>query len=148
MEMKTIKQSIAIQASRDKVWKVLVDDAYVRIWYAAFSPGCHAVTDWKEGSKALFIDDKGDGLVGTIIVNKLFEMLSVEYYGEVIGGQEDLNSKAAQAVKGGRETYVLVDEEGTTLLHIASDMGEEYFESMFACWTNALQKIKELAESI
>ncbi|MBC7488280.1 MAG: SRPBCC domain-containing protein [Cytophagaceae bacterium] len=147
MNFKTIYQSITIEASKEKVWSVLFEDHYSRLWYAEFSPGTHAVTDWKEESKALFIDDKGDGLLGKIIVNKPYEKLSIEYQGEVRKGIEDANSPAAQVLKGGLETYTLVEEDRKTLLSIAGDMSDDYFDVMFASWTQALKKIKELAES-
>ncbi|MBC7488180.1 MAG: SRPBCC domain-containing protein [Cytophagaceae bacterium] len=105
------------------------------------------MTDWKERNKALFIDHNGDGLLGKIILNKPYEKLSVEYYGEVIKGKEDFDSPGAQSVKGGLETYTLVEEKGITLLTIAGDMSSDYFDFMFAAWTRALQKVKELAES-
>ena len=34
--MKTIKKSIEIKASKEKVWEVLTEDKYTRIWYADF----------------------------------------------------------------------------------------------------------------
>lgn len=147
MNFKTIHQSITIEAPREKVWSVLFDDRYIRLWYAEFSPGSHAVTDWKVGSKVLFIDDNGDGLIGKIIINKPYEKLSVEYQGEVIKGKEDVESPAAQVVKGGLETYTLIEEHGKTRLNITGDMGADYFDHMYAAWTRALQKVKELAES-
>lgn len=146
MTLKTIQQSIRISASKEKVWSVLFEDHYTRTWYAEFSPGTHAITDWKEGSKAFFVDESGDGLFGKIIQNKYGEILSIEYYGEMIKGKEELVSPGAKAINGGMETYRLVVEQEEILLSIDSDMHPDYFDFMFAAWEKALQKIKQLAE--
>ena len=147
MSFKTIYQSISIAASKEKVWNVLTEDSCLRIWYAEFSEGCHAVTDWKIGSKVLFIDNNGDGLIGKVIANTPCEILSVKYEGMMEKGKEEFDSPIAQSVKGGLETYTLSEEQGKTLLHIAGDMSADYYDFMFAAWTRALQKIKELSES-
>jgi len=147
MEMKVITKSIGIMAPIEKVWKVLLDDKCTRIWYAEFSEGTHAVTDWQVGSKAVFIDNSNSGLVSKVIVNKPGEMLSVEHQGIVMDGKEDYESEMAKAVKGGRETYLLSGKNVITQLSIESDMAEEMFESMSLSWDKALQKIQELSEN-
>jgi hypothetical protein len=145
--MKTMKKSISIQASKEKVWDVLLNDKYTRIWYAEFSEGTHAETDWKEGSKVVFSDNTKSGLIGTIITNKANEMLSVEYHGVLENGKEEYGNAGAEAMKGFIETYRLSEKSGSTHLSIECDMGEDYFESMSASWEKALQKIKALAET-
>ena len=62
MKTKTINKSMDMQAPKEKVWSVLVDDDLTRKWYAVFGEGVHAKTDWKIGSKALFIGNDGSGL--------------------------------------------------------------------------------------
>jgi len=146
-QIQTIKKSININASQEKVWPVLIQDNFNRIWFAAFSEGVIAETNWQIGTKAKFIDNKGDGIVGTVIVNRLYEVLSIEYDGLMIAGTEDYESAEAQAVKGSRETYRLSEKEGATQLTIECDTAEEYFGMMAAAWDNALLKIKELAEA-
>ncbi|MDQ3550213.1 MAG: VOC family protein, partial [Bacteroidota bacterium] len=59
---------------------------------------------------------------------------------------EDYESEGAKAMKGGKEIYILKGENGTTHLDIASDMGDEWFDSMSVAWDKALQKVKQLAE--
>ena len=48
MALKMIIKDIDINASKEKVWNVLFDDATYRIWAASFMPGSYAVTDRKE----------------------------------------------------------------------------------------------------
>lgn len=147
MEMKVITKSIEIMAPKEKVWKVLLDDKCTRIWYAEFSEGTHAETDWQVGSKAVFTDNSNSGMVSKVIVNKPGEMLSIEHQGIVMDGKEDYESEMAKAIKGGREIYLLSGKNGITQLSIESDMAEEMFESMSLSWGKALQKIKELSEN-
>lgn len=142
----TIRKSIDIQAPREKVWEVLFNDKYTRIWYAEFSEGTYAQTDWQPGSKAVFRDKSGFGMVGRIITNKLYEKLSIEFEGVFTDGKEDYESADAHQVKGARETYILTEKEGGTQVSIESDMAQEHFESMSASWERALLKVKELSE--
>jgi uncharacterized protein YndB with AHSA1/START domain len=142
----TIKKTIDIQAPKEKVWAVLFNDEYTRIWYAEFSEGTYAQTDWQQGSKAVFRDKSGFGMVGTIVTNKQYEKLSIEFQGVFTDGKEDYESADAQQVKGARETYILAERDGATQVSIESDMAEEHFESMSASWERALQKVKELSE--
>jgi len=146
-EIQTIKKTIIVNTPKEKVWTVLFQDNFTRIWFAAFGEGVYADTDWQLGTKARFMDSKGDGIMGTVIVNRLHEALSLEYDGFIKAGSEDYESEGAQAVKGTRETYRLSENHGSTQLTITSDMAEEYFDVMSAAWDNALEKIKELAET-
>lgn len=147
MEKQIIKKSIEINAPKEKVWDVLLNDQFIRIWYSAFGDGVKAETDWNLGSKAVFTDNSKSGMVGKIIAKKPGEILSVEYQGVVVDGVEDYDSDDAMNVKGGLETYELTEKDGVTKLAISCDMSEEYFEMMSEAWENALQKIKELAET-
>jgi uncharacterized protein YndB with AHSA1/START domain len=147
MKKQTIKKSIKINAPREIVWKVLLDEEYTRAWYGEFSEGSHAQTDWQVGSKAIFSDNSHCGLIGKVIANKPFELLSVEYTGQIVDGVEDYDSDVAKDVRGGLETYRLSGENGITHLAIECDMGEDFFEIMAQAWDRALQKIQQLTEA-
>ena len=146
VDQKAIIKSVDIKAPKEKVWDVLLNDKFTRIWYAEFSEGSHAETDWTPGSKAIFTDNTGNGLVGKVVVNKPNEILSVQYQGMMRNGIEDFESDESKSVKGGHETYLLSQKDGNTKLSIECDMSEELFESMSKLWDKALQKIKQLSE--
>ncbi|MEJ7769274.1 MAG: hypothetical protein WKF89_15755 [Chitinophagaceae bacterium] len=146
MEKKTINKSIDIQAPKQKVWEVLFDDRFSRIWYVIFSEGTHAITDWVQGSTVVFKDSTECGLLGKVVVNKPFEKLSLEYEGVLMYSKEDYDSEMAVSIKGGLETYVLDEKNGNTLLSIACDMSPDQFESMSHSWDDALLKVKDLSE--
>ena len=146
MNRQTIRRSVRIKAPGEQVWKVLTDDDMTRRWYAVFSEGTRADTDWKEGSKVVFSDDSQDGIVGKIVSSKPNLLLSLEYTGMVFKGREDYDSDMARSVQGGKETYRLVQENGHTNLYIECDMSEEMFEPMNRLWDDALKIIKSLSE--
>lgn len=148
MKRKTIEKAIEIAASRDAVWEILTDDRFTPRWYGEFSLGARPETTWEEGSKVLFTDLSGGGLVGEVLVNQPNQMLSVEYQGVVFGGEEDYSSEDAMSVKGGEETYLLTDKAGQTELSVKADILPEYFDSMSSAWERALLKIKVLAEEV
>ncbi len=144
--MKTIKKSILINASKEKLWDVLTLDHYTKDWYSAFSPGSYAVTDWKPGSKALFMDQSNSGMVANVVESIPGKSLILEYTGVLSEGREDFDSAIAQQYKGGRETYHLTGENGATRLDISSDMDENMFDMMSDKWEKAFERLKELAE--
>ena len=146
MKTKKIKKSIDISAPKEKVWDVLLNDKFSRQWYAEFSEGSHAETDWKVGSKVVYTDNSKGGLVGKVIANKPNEELTVEFTGVVYNAVENYDSEDAKAMKGALETYKLSGKSGNTNLAIESDMGEEWFEPMSQAWDKALGKIKSLSE--
>ncbi len=144
--MKTIKKSIEINASKEKVWEVLTEDKYTRVWYAEFNEGSHAVTDWKLGSKAIFKDPHGNGIIGTIIKNDPTEILSIQYSGMLMKGEEDYESDMAKGIIGVKEIYILSEKEGVTTLDIECGMNDEMYNMMSDLWEKGLAKLKELSE--
>ena len=147
MKARTIQKSIEINAPKEVVWDVMLHDIFTRIWYKAFSEGAHAVTDWKRGSKAVFKDNSGNGIVGRVIENQLYEVVAVVYEGLVVKGEEEYESEQARQVQGARETYRLTEKAGLTQLAITSDMAPECYDTMSVAWDNALRHIQILAES-
>ncbi|SMO53837.1 SRPBCC family protein [Solitalea koreensis] len=145
--MEKIKFSISINAPKEKVWKVLWDDATYRKWTSAFAEGSHAVTDWKEGSKVLFLDGKGSGMVSKVAMNKPNEYMSFEHLGIIKNGVEDTDSEEVKAWAGALENYTLIEADGLTSLAVDMDSNEEYKSYFMETWPNALEQIKRLAES-
>ncbi|HEX8563231.1 MAG TPA: SRPBCC domain-containing protein [Flavobacterium sp.] len=147
MEATVIEKSIRISATRDKVWDVLLQDEYNRIWFAEFSPGSHAETDWLEGSRVSFTDNSRNGITGKIVTARKGELMSIRYDGIVINNEPDFESDEAKQVDGAREIYTLTEFHSQTELHILCDMGADMVAMMSEAWDRALVKIKELAEA-
>lgn len=139
---------IEINAPREKVWDVLLGEKTYPLWTAVFAPGSSVKTDWKKGSKALFLDGNDRGMVSRVAENVPNEFLSLEHLGYYEKGVEDLEKAKAEGWAGAKENYTLNDLGGKTELVIHMEMGGdpkmiEYFEKT---WPKALEKVKELAE--
>lgn len=140
MEKQTF--NIDINASPEKVWDILWTDATYRAWTAAFAEGSHAVTDWQKGSKVLFLDGKGSGMVSAIADNIPNKFMSFKHLGEVKDGEEKLGADWA----GAMENYTLAANNGGTRLTVEMDINDDFKDYFMNTFPKALNKIKELAE--
>lgn len=144
--MEKLVFSISINATPEKVWNILWTDATYRKWTSAFMEGSYAVTDWKEGSKVLFLDGRGMGMVSRIAVNRPNEYMSIEHLGEVKDGVEDTTSDRVKAWAGARENYTLKKNNDQTELTIDMGITEEFKEMFEQIWPKALANVKQLSE--
>jgi uncharacterized protein YndB with AHSA1/START domain len=147
-KIKTLKKSIDIEACPEKVWRVLFDNRFTPIWYAAFCRGSHPETDWMLGSKAVITDHSQIGLIGRIVEKVVPEVLIIEYEGIINNGHEDYESEHAQEVQGAQDTYRLEVSGNATTLSVESDIAADYCETMSKSWDRALEKVKEIASRI
>lgn len=145
--MKNLEFKIQIHASASKVWHVLWSDITYRQWTAPFSPGSHAVTDWKEGSKVLFLGPEGSGMFSKIETYKTFEYMAFKHLGEVKNFEEQPVTDAIKDWVGAMETYRLEENNGVTALTATTDMPEEFVESMGEAFKKAMDLVKSLSEN-
>jgi hypothetical protein len=135
-----------IDAPRERVWNILWDDETYRSWTSVFSEGSRAKTDWKKGSKVLFLDGSNSGMVSTIAENIPNEYMSIRHLGTVKNGVEDLDSEETKAWAGALENYTLESKDGQTELTVDIDITDEFKDYFMKTWPKAMDKIKELAE--
>ncbi|HMB62760.1 MAG TPA: SRPBCC domain-containing protein [Eudoraea sp.] len=145
MERKEFRTTI--DASKEKVWEVLWKDETYRQWTAPFGEGSRAETDWKEGSKVLFLSADGGGMVSRIAKSRPNEFMSIEHLGFVKDGIEDTKSEKVKEWRGAMENYTLKDNEGKTMLVVAMDIADEYLDYFLKVWPKALEKVKDLSEN-
>jgi len=152
--MKTVTKTIfktSINAPREKVWETLWNDETYTKWTKAFSEGVsegsYAITDWKKGSKVLFTDGKGNGMVSRVTENIPNEFMGIEHLGEVKDGVEDTTSEKVQQWAGAHEDYTLKTVNGITELTVEMDFSEEFAEMFKDIWPKALADLKALAEA-
>jgi hypothetical protein len=107
----------------------------------------YADTDWKEGSKVLFLDGEGSGMVSKIEANKPNEFMSFKHLGEVKNGVEDTESDKVKSWAGAFENYTLKEVDGITELIVELDMNEEYKDMFMQMFPKALEQLKILSES-
>lgn len=135
-----------INAPKEVVWRTMLEDETYRKWTSAFQEGSYAVTDWKPGSKALFLSPDGSGMVSRVAEHRPNEFLSLEHLGVVKNGVEDTESAEVKAWSGARENYTLRESAGHVVLTIDMDSADEYKQFFEDTWPKALAALKDLCE--
>jgi uncharacterized protein YndB with AHSA1/START domain len=144
--MPKVTFSTTINAPKEKVWRTMLEDPTYRQWTSVFHEDSYAVTDWKEGTKALFLIPSGDGMVSRIAAHRPNEYLSIQHLGVVKNGVEDTESEAAKSFGEAFENYSLQETNGVSTLTVEMDMTDEFRKFFEETWPKALGKLKELAE--
>ena len=144
--MKKLTFSTTIDAPKDRVWRTMLEDETYRKWTSPFQEGSYAVTDWKPGSKALFLAPDGNGMVSRIAEHRPNEYLALEHVGVVKGGVEDTTSDDVKQWAGARETYALRGNGAQSTLVVEMDTTEEHEQFFHDTWPKALASLKQLAE--
>ena len=139
--MEKIEFKTTINASAEKVWDVLFGVKTYPKWTAVFMEGSQVKTDWKKGSKALFHDGKGDGMVAVVEENIPNRYMSIKHIGEIKDGKETLHNWGESL-----ENYTLTEKDGKTELLIDMGITEEWLDYFKKTWPKALDKVKEIAE--
>lgn len=139
--MKTISFEIKINASKEKIWDALWEDRNYRYWTSVFSEGSHAVSNWKEGSRILFLNGKGQGMYSVIEENRPYETMLFRHLGEIDNGIEQKPYD-----KQSTEGYTLSESDGQTHLKVELVVEEEWEDYFFGQFPPALERVKELAE--
>jgi predicted 3-demethylubiquinone-9 3-methyltransferase (glyoxalase superfamily)/uncharacterized protein YndB with AHSA1/START domain len=145
MERKTF--DIVITASPEAVWQVLWNDVTYRRWTSVFHEGSYAESDWKEGSKILFLAPGGDGMASRIAVNREYSEMAFQHLGIVKNGVEDYDGEEVKNWAGAMEVYRLEPlANGATKLTAELDVNDEYADYFLNTFPKALQIVKDLAE--
>lgn len=145
--MQQLTFNITIDAPREKVWNVLWGkDSYPQ-WTRPFSENSGVETDWKKGSKALFIDDSRSGMVSRISDAVPNEYMEITHEGVIKNGKEDYSAAEAEGWAGAKEIYTLKDDNGKTELLIYADITDEYADMFKGMWPKALDEVKRLSEN-
>jgi len=144
--METKEFKITIDAPKEKVWNTLWNDATYPEWTSVFASGSRAESDWKKGSKILFLDGKGSGMVSVIAEKIPNEFMSFKHLGEVKDGVEDTTSDKVSQWSGAFENYTLKTKEGKTELIVDLDISDDFADYFLQTFPKALDKVKEIAE--
>jgi len=144
--MKKLNLTIEIYAPKEKVWKTLWDDTTYRQWTSAFSEGSYAVSDWKEGSKVLFLSPEGEGMFSKIDKLVPNELMHFKHLGTIKGGVEQPESEESKQWSGAMENYSLKEKNGKTELTLSMDIAESHEQYFRDTFPKALEIVKNLAE--
>jgi hypothetical protein len=150
--MEKLRQTIFINAPRERVWDVMLSDDTYRQWTSAFNPGSYYKGDWKKGSKILFLgpdpDGSGEGgMVSRIRENRPPEFISIEHLGIVQNGVEDTESAEAKKWAPAYENYTFAAKNGGTELTIEMDIEATEKQNFETMWKDALSRLKGIAET-
>ena len=118
---------ITIDAPKEKVWQTLWDKTTYSAWTSAFAEGSTVETDnWKKGSKVLFLDGRGFGMVSRVDENIPNKFMSFKHLGEVRDGVEDTTSEKVKDWAGATESYTLKETDGSTEVVVDTEITEEF----------------------
>jgi hypothetical protein len=145
--MKKRQYNVAIKAPKEKVWDILWGKGTYEEWTAVFAEGSTAETDWQEGSKVLFHDGKGEGMLAKIAKRRDNEYMGLQHLGMVTKGKEITEGPEVDSWKGAEENYTLTGENGSTQLQVDIDITEDMLDYFDKTWPKALDKLKQMAES-
>src|SRR5688572_10140909 len=137
---------VTINAPRERVWEVLWGDSTYPQWTTPFAEGSRVETDWKTGSKVLFLDGHGHGMVSMIAENIPNEVMSFRHLGTFNNGIEDMYEATRKGWTGAIEHYKLQSADGKTHLTIDQDLEGENKEQFLKIWPQALEKLKSISE--
>jgi len=142
--MKEIRFSIEINATKQKVWDTPWQDETLREWAGLIDPGTYMEGDLKEGNEVQFISSE-NGYGVTSLVEKLVvgELLQLRHQSDT---QEKGKREREKEWTGGKETYSLVEKDGTTTLSVVFDVPPEMEDYFRENYPKALERIKVLAE--
>jgi uncharacterized protein YndB with AHSA1/START domain len=148
MEEKTIRQSITIDAPKEKVWDALVNPEMTK----QYMYGCVPVTDWRMGSPLLWQGEE-NGQVITFVKGHVIEIIPNEYLAYTV---IDPNNPDIPDIPDNYLTviYTLTEKEGTTTFHVSQGdyskvaNGDQRFADTQAQggWMSILEAIRDLVE--
>ena len=144
--MKKLTFRITIDASPEKIWDIIIGKDTYPVWTSVFSEGSTVETDWKKGSKAIFGDGSGSGMIAYIEEHDPNRFLSIKHVGMINDGVEDTTSDKVKEWAGAHEDYTLTPIDGKTEWLVEIDVSQEWEEFMTKAWNQAQQKVKEMAE--
>lgn len=145
--MKTLRFETTIHASREKVWRTMLEHDTYRIWTSEFTAGSDYEGSWEKGERIRFVSPDG-GMVAVIDENRPFEHLSIRHLGEIRNGIEDTESEAVKSWSGNAfERYTLREVDGATQLEVTCDVTPEYEAMMSEMWPRALRRLTTLVET-
>lgn len=145
--MKRLEFNIEINATPEKIWKVLWDDTTYRDWVSVFCEGTYAISNWNEGDKIHFLSPTGEGM--NSIIDKKIEnqFMAFKHISEVKDFKEMSIDAATQEWTGGMEIYELIQNNNTTTLYVKMDCLEKYIEYFSTTFPKGLERVKQLSEN-
>lgn len=152
--MQKLRESILIDAPREKVWDMMLGEATYREWTTPFSEGSYYIGSFEEGADIRFLgpdqenpeSGKEMGMVSKVRESRRPEFVSVEHLGFIKDGVEDFTSDEVKKWTPAFENYTFNEKDNGTEVVVELDTPDEYHQMMKDMWPKALQKLKEICE--
>jgi uncharacterized protein YndB with AHSA1/START domain len=117
--MKNLTYSIEINASKKKVWDVMLQPDTYKEWTSVSWPGSHYEGKWAKDENIRFVTPGGGGTMANIIELKPREHILAEHVAVIDGnGAEDRSSDVAAGWIGTLEEYTFTERNGKTTLKV------------------------------
>lgn len=144
--MERLQFSTTIHAPIERVWKTLWGKDTYPQWSSAFTKNGSIQAEWKKGSKTIFFDGNGQGMVAEIVELKAGEFVSFKHEGILKDGESDSSMAVAEGWFGALENYSLRTIEDMTEVIVEHDVTEEHRPRFVELWPKALRRLKEMCE--
>ena len=144
--LEKLEFNITINATKEKIWKVLWSPDSYKAWTNAFCEGSYMITDWKVGDKVHFLAPDGAGMYSIIEEKTENEYVAFKHIGEIKDKKELALDAESKIWTGSMETYLLTEKEDGIELHVEMDTLDDYIDFFCNHFPDGLKKIKELAE--
>ena len=144
--MQTLNYSIRINAPKEEVWGMMLGEEGYRKWTSVFDPGSYFQGSWEEGATIRFFNGDGEGMVSSVVANRLFEFVSVMHQQLIQHGLEQ-GQDAESDLFPAFEEYAFSEIEGVTKVDVSVDSPDENMDEMDKLFPIALRRLKELCES-
>lgn len=148
-----VRESIHINAPREKVWDTMSNPETYRVWTKPFNPaGSTYQGDWTAvGSTVKFIGPdpetgKEGGMLAHVKESRKPEYIAFEHYGMMKDGIEDTTSDEVKKWAPSIEAYTLTEKDGGTQFDVSMDISEEYAAMFKEFWQQALAELKRICE--
>jgi hypothetical protein len=146
LPMERLHFSTSINATRERIWQVLWEEATYPQWTKPFGAGGRAVSDWKQGSRVLFLSAEGDGMFGVLKRVDAPAFMGIEHLGVYKDGHEQPADALSREWSGAKEEYTLTEGPGGTQLAVSVDVSDGEVASFRKMFPEALALVKQLAE--
>ncbi|MES2543802.1 MAG: hypothetical protein V4548_02875 [Bacteroidota bacterium] len=148
--METLKFSILINATKQKVWHTMLDDKTYREWTTAFHSGSFYEGSWDKGSEIRFLgpDENGKmgGMFSRIKENIQYEFISIEHLGMINNGVIDTTSEEVKKWAPSLENYTFTEIDNQTEVKVEMQIANEFATMFDEMWPNALKILKRISE--
>lgn len=144
--MNSLRHSVEIKASKEKVWEVLWGDQTLRDWANIIDEGTYMVGPLQEDGEVNFMSASGFGVTSRVEKLIPYKLVSFRQVADVKVASDGSLEKRDKQWAGGTENYELEENNGKVTLSVSQDVPPElveYFETKFP---QALARIKVLAE--